>query len=62
MYQLRKDLGMSWWDIHWGESWINIKMMLADAPQYHPPKDKKDDNEPVEEMTDDDLLELADKL
>jgi len=32
LYQLRKDLHLSRWEVAWGESWINIAMMLDDAP------------------------------
>lgn len=58
IHQLRKDLHMSRWEILWGESWINIMMMLADAPHYV----TKTDAEDTGEMSDDDLKKLADKL
>lgn len=41
----------------WGESWINIAMMLADAPYY-----KTENKEEVSELTDEDLIKLADNL
>lgn len=38
-------------------------MMLADAPQYHPPEDRKThDDDTAEIMTDDELIEMADTL
>lgn len=58
IHQLRKDLNMSRWEILWGESWINIMMMLADAPHY----ETKTDSEDADEMTDDDLKKIANQL
>lgn len=53
---------MSRREILWGESWVNIRMMLADQPQYHSKGKNDDDNDPGEEMTDDELIKLADNL
>lgn len=45
---------MSRWEILWGESWVNITMMLADAPQYireqAPGESDKTEDEFLEEL------------
>ena len=33
IYQLRKELHMSHYELMWQRSWINIEMMLADQPR-----------------------------
>ena len=59
LYQLRKDLHLSRWEVAWGESWINIAMMLDDAPHY---VSRSDHARPAEEMSDDDLKKFANEL
>lgn len=58
MYQIRKDLHLSRWELAWGESWINIAMMLADAPRYT----TQETDAPHEDMSDDDLKAFANEL
>lgn len=58
LYQLRKELHLSGWELKWGESWVNIAMMLADAPQYITGNDPGG----ATEATDEDLKNLADIL
>ncbi len=41
-------------DILWRESWINIRLMLADAPRFVPAE-----NAPVTALSDDELLNLS---
>lgn len=50
---------MSRREILWRESWINIRMMLADAPRY---LSATDGSESVSNASDDDLRNLAGKL
>ena len=59
LYQLRKDLHLSRWEVTWGESWINIAMMLDDSPHY---VSRSDHARPAEEMSDDDLKKVANEL
>ncbi|MES2651266.1 MAG: hypothetical protein V4663_05970 [Bacteroidota bacterium] len=45
IYMIMEKLGMSWYEIMWKRSWINIEMMLADAPRMA--KKNKEDTVPT---------------
>lgn len=50
------------WTYHYilnGVAWINIRMMLADAPQY---VSARKDSDTITEATDDDLRNLANSI
>ncbi len=50
------------WPYHYilnGVAWINIRMMLADAPQY---VSARKDSDTIAEATDDDLRNLANSI
>ncbi len=34
IYQVRKEISLSRREVLWVESWVNISMMVADAPRY----------------------------
>jgi len=40
-YSIIKETGYTWRYLLWGISWINVRMMLADAPAYRPGKAEK---------------------
>ncbi|MBD1394259.1 hypothetical protein [Mucilaginibacter glaciei] len=40
-FNIIKELGFTWHYLMWGISWINLQMMLADAPAYES-SDKED--------------------
>jgi hypothetical protein len=39
IFNLIKETNLTWDDIFWNISWVNIQMMLADAPRYVDSKD-----------------------
>ena len=33
-FNIIKEMGLSWHELLWQISWVNIRMMIADAPGY----------------------------
>lgn len=51
IFNLVKETNLTWDFIMWKIGWINIKMMLADAPSYKPGKTEQQ-AEPLESEDD----------
>ena len=52
LFNLIKETSLTWHDLLWKISWVNVSMMIADGPKYGKPKKEIKELETLEDFGD----------